>query len=136
MAAVGTTTADAIATYAAEFGQVSGLRVEIESLDDVPEIGPKARVELLRIVQEALTNSLKHGGPATAEVVVSYGRHQLELEVLDDGHLGDSGGNGTGHGLVGMRERVTLYGGVLEAGPRQQGGFAVHAWLPLDWSKM
>jgi signal transduction histidine kinase len=114
----------------------AGLAVSLRIEGRIVPLAPGVDLAAYRIVQEALTNSLKHGGPATAEVVVTYGRHQLELEVLDDGHLGDSGGNGTGHGLVGMRERVTLYGGVLEAGPRQQGGFAVHAWLPLDWSKM
>jgi signal transduction histidine kinase len=113
----------------------AGLPVSLRIEGCVVPLAPGVDLAAYRIVQEALTNSLKHGGPATAEVVVTYGRHQLELEVLDDGDLGDSGDNGTGHGLVGMRERVTLYGGVLEAGPRQLGGFAVHARLPLAWSK-
>jgi len=86
-----------------------------------------------RIVQEALTNALKHAGPAMARVNVRYGRESLELEVVDDGH-GASVGNGVGrgHGLVGMRERVALYGGDLEAGPQDGGGFVVRARLPLE----
>ena len=84
-------------------------------------------------MQEALTNALKHAGPATVHVRVRYGSESLELEVVDDGHGGSAGnGVGRGHGLVGMRERVALYGGDLEAGPQDGGGFLVRARLPLD----
>ena len=82
-----------------------------------------------RIVQEALTNALKHAGPATARVVVSYGDHELAIEVLDTGH---GSGTGAGHGLIGMRERVALYGGEVVAGRRAGGGFSVVARLPLN----
>ncbi len=85
-----------------------------------------------RIVQEGLTNALKHAGPATAEVVVRYGDRDLELVVRDDGRGHDPAANGGGHGLLGMRERVALYGGELAAGPRPEGGFALTARLPLD----
>lgn len=85
-----------------------------------------------RILQEALTNTLKHAGPVPVEVVVHYNTSALELEVLDDGHTTIVDRlNGSGHGLVGMRERVTLYGGTLESGRRDGGGFAVRVRLPL-----
>lgn len=91
-----------------------------------------AGVELsaYRIVQEALTNVLRHAGPARAEVVVRYGTADLELEVSDDGR-GPRNGADPGHGLLGMRERVALHGGVFEAESRNGGGFRVYARLPL-----
>jgi signal transduction histidine kinase len=85
-----------------------------------------------RIVQEALTNALKHAGGAQAQVRVRYAPRALEVEVRDNGHgTTQTNGLGTGHGLIGMRERVALYGGQLTAGPRQGGGFEVNARLPL-----
>ena len=82
-----------------------------------------------RIVQESLTNVVKHAGPASATVIVDYDGDELLLEVTDDGR-GD-GVPGDGQGLVGMRERVSLLGGHLRAGPRPDGGFGVEARLPL-----
>jgi signal transduction histidine kinase len=85
-----------------------------------------------RIVQEGLTNALKHAGPAHAEVTLRYAPRALDVEVRDDGRGADSpNGDGAGHGLIGMRERVALYGGRLAAGPREDGGFEIHAHLPL-----
>jgi signal transduction histidine kinase len=83
-----------------------------------------------RIVQEALTNALKHAGPASARVTVRYGDGELELDIVDDG-AGAVNGNGGGHGLIGMRERVTMFGGDLDAGARREGGYAVRARLPI-----
>jgi signal transduction histidine kinase len=85
-----------------------------------------------RIVQEGLTNALKHAGPARADVILRYTPRALHVEVRDDGR-GQSpvNGDGAGHGLIGMRERVALYGGRLETGPREGGGFQVSAQLPL-----
>ena len=85
-----------------------------------------------RIVQEGLTNALKHAGPAHAEVVLRYAPRALDVEIRDDGR-GDSQANGdrAGHGLIGMRERVALYGGSLQTGPRAGGGFEIRAHLPL-----
>jgi signal transduction histidine kinase len=83
-----------------------------------------------RIVQEALTNALKHAGPASATVSLRYGEQALEIEVLDDGRGGTV--NGHGHGLIGMRERVALYRGELDAGPRPEGGFQVRVRLPVE----
>jgi signal transduction histidine kinase len=85
-----------------------------------------------RIVQEGLTNALKHAGPAHAEVVLRYAPRALDVEVRDDGRgPARVNGDGAGHGLIGMRERVALYGGALETGARDGGGFAIHAHLPL-----
>ena len=85
-----------------------------------------------RIVQEALTNTLKHAGKAHASVTLRYGEQALEIEALDDGRGGPAGGFGSGgHGLAGMRERIDIFGGELQAGPRPEGGFAIRARLPL-----
>jgi signal transduction histidine kinase len=85
-----------------------------------------------RVVQEGLTNALKHAGAAHAEVVLRYAPNALDIEVRDDGR-GPASTNGSsgGHGLIGMRERVALYDGTLETGPRTGGGFQVRAHLPL-----
>jgi signal transduction histidine kinase len=84
-----------------------------------------------RIVQEALTNALKHAGEARASVRVHYGPDSLELEIADDGGGVPAPETDGGHGLVGMRERVALYGGRLDAGRRPTGGFAVRVLLPI-----
>jgi signal transduction histidine kinase len=84
-----------------------------------------------RIVQEALTNALKHAGEAHAVVRVRYGADSLELEIVDDGPGGHAQVASGGHGLAGMRERVALYGGRLDAGRRPSGGFAVRVLLPV-----
>lgn len=84
-----------------------------------------------RILQEALTNARRHAGPANAQVTLRYRDDALEIEVLDDGP-GMRNGSGGGHGLIGMRERVAVFGGELETGPRAGGGFAVRATLPLE----
>jgi signal transduction histidine kinase len=106
------------------------VRLTIEG-DEVPL---PAGVDLCayRIVQEALTNALKHAGPARAEVLLRYQASGLDIEVRDDGRGPSSpNGDGSGHGLIGMRERVALYGGRLRTGPREDGGFEVCAHLPL-----
>jgi signal transduction histidine kinase len=88
-----------------------------------------------RIVQEALTNVVKHAGLATAQVMIRYRDQEVVVEVTDDGRgVGAVAGDGrkaTGHGLIGMRERVAAFGGDLEVGPRPGGGFRVAARLPL-----
>ena len=89
-----------------------------------------------RIVQEALTNTVKHGGKATARVTVCYTADTLEIEVVDDGRGAAapliSGADGGGHGLIGMKERVALFGGKLEAGPVLTGGYRVFARMPVE----
>jgi signal transduction histidine kinase len=108
----------------------SGLPVEL-TVEGAPVKLP-AGVDLsaYRIVQEALTNTLKHAGPAHAWVAVRYAGEDVEIEVANDGSS-DNGGDGTGHGLVGMRERVALCGGELQCGPRPGGGFKISARLPV-----
>jgi signal transduction histidine kinase len=109
----------------------AGLPVELSIEGEPAELPPGIDLSAYRIVQEALTNALKHAGPATARVVVRYSHNDIELEIADTG-VGDVQADGAGHGLVGMRERVSLYGGKVETGARDGGGFAVRARLPLD----
>jgi signal transduction histidine kinase len=107
-----------------------GLSVE----GDPRPLPPTLDVSAYRIIQEALTNSLKHSGAATAAVQVRYLPTSLEIEVLDDGMAGSGRrpyGVG-GQGLIGMRERTSLHGGRLTVGPRPGGGFAVRASFPLN----
>ena len=84
-----------------------------------------------RILQEGLTNVLKHAHVQVADVRVRYDVTQLELEVRDDGR-GPTSSDGLGHGLVGIGERVKIYGGELTAGATDAGGFALNVRLPLD----
>ncbi|ATW48110.1 two-component sensor histidine kinase [Streptomyces peucetius subsp. caesius ATCC 27952] len=112
----------------------AGLPVEVARADD-GEV-PPAAVDLAayRIIQEALTNVQKHAGPdAKAEVSVVRVGSRLEITVIDNGpEEAESPDDGGGHGLLGMRERVTALGGTLTAGPRYGGGFRVQAILPLQ----
>ncbi|MEU6025045.1 sensor histidine kinase [Micromonospora sp. NPDC047134] len=85
-----------------------------------------------RIVQEALTNALKHAGQATAQVRVGFPGDAVEVEVTDTGRGPAPGHRRVGHGLVGMRERVALYGGVLRTGARTGGGYRVYARIPVE----
>ena len=89
-----------------------------------------------RIVQEALTNALRHAGPASASVTIGYERDRLTVAVVDDGRGGTpeevEPSAGSGHGIAGMRERALTVGGELEAGPRRFGGFRVSASLPFE----
>jgi signal transduction histidine kinase len=115
----------------------AGLPVDLVVEGEPRPLPSGVDLSVFRIVQEALTNTLKHAGPARATVTLTYRSDELALNIVDDGsgltHLvedNDSGGPG-GHGLVGMRERVALYGGELCAGPRSGGGYEVKACLPL-----
>jgi signal transduction histidine kinase len=111
----------------------AGLPVEITIEGDEAPLPRSLDQSAYRIIQEALTNALRHAGGTVAHVAVRYRSEQLELEVADDGR-----GNrrphdhpGGGRGLIGMRERVALFGGELEAGPRAGGGFVVRCRFPL-----
>ena len=110
-----------------------GVRLRVEGTPSPLPAG--VDLSAYRIVQEALTNVVKHAGPARAQVVVGYGDREVTVEVTDDGRgvgaLAGDGRAGTGHGLIGMRERVAAFDGDLEAGPRPGGGFRVAARLPL-----
>ena len=114
----------------AEQVREAGLPVEVAVEGERRDLPSGVDVSAYRIVQEALTNALKHAGPAHARVRVRYGADELELEIADTG-AGSENGDGAGHGLVGMRERASLFGGEVDAGPLPGGGFAVHARLPL-----
>jgi signal transduction histidine kinase len=109
----------------------AGLPVDLRVEGDVAPLPPGVDVSAYRIVQEALTNALKHAGPARARVLVRYGPGEVELEISDDGPGPAAGNGGGGHGLVGMRERVNVYGGVLESGGLPEGGYAVRVRLPF-----
>ncbi len=112
----------------------AGLSVELRREGTPRPLAPGVDVNVYRIVQESLTNVLRHGGPgATAAVTLRYIPDSIEVDVADDGRgaassLNDDGG---GHGIVGMRERVALLDGQLRAGPRPGGGFEVHAVIPV-----
>jgi signal transduction histidine kinase len=109
----------------------AGLPVELHVEGERRELPVGIELSAYRIVQEALTNALKHAGDASATVTVRYGADSLELEIVDDGAAGQPAAAGGGHGLVGMRERVALYGGRLDAGRRVSGGFGVRVLLPI-----
>jgi signal transduction histidine kinase len=112
----------------------AGLPVEVTVEGAAVALPASVDLSAYRIVQEALTNALKHAGPARASVSIRHRADCLELEITDDGQGTDGespGGDTGGRGLIGMRERVGLFGGELSVGPRPQGGFRVHAKLPL-----
>ncbi len=109
--------------------RAAGLPVELSIEGNPIELPPGVDLSAYRIVQEALTNALKHAGPAQARVSLRYQPEGLDVEVVDDG-AGTANGDSGGHGLVGIRERVSVYGGQLAAGPQDGGGYAVRARLP------
>ncbi len=112
----------------------AGLAVDFVTEGEAGTVSAGVDLNAYRIIQESLTNSLKHGGPrARASVLVRYEPDRLTVEVADDGR-GAAGGlsanGGSGHGLLGMHERVSMLGGTLAAGPRPGGGFIVTAEIP------
>ena len=118
---------DKLVDQVRESGLTVGLTVEGE-----PEsLSASVDLAAYRLVQEGLTNTLKHAKAQRAEVFVRYGNGEVEVVVADDGN-GTGGGDGGGHGLVGLRERIAVAGGELDAGPRTGGGFQVRARLPMN----
>lgn len=109
----------------------AGLPVELSVEGEPRRLPPGVDRSVYRIVQEGLTNTLKHAGRAHVTVRLTYGGRAVELEVLDDG-TAPLPRNGGGFGLIGMRERAALYGGILESGPRPGGGYALRARLPYE----
>jgi signal transduction histidine kinase len=109
----------------------AGLPVELHVEGDRRSLPVGIELSAYRIVQEALTNALKHAGRTNATVDVRYGRDSLELEISDGGGEAPEPVVSGGHGLVGMQERVALYGGSLEAERRPSGGFTVRVLLPI-----
>jgi signal transduction histidine kinase len=113
--------------------RAAGLAVELTVEGWRSPLPPGLDLAAYRIVQEALTNTLKHAGASRAGITLRYGASELEVDVLDDGRgPAANGAPGGGRGLVGMRERVALYGGRVDAGPRAEGGFLVSARFPLS----
>jgi signal transduction histidine kinase len=111
----------------------AGLPVDLRIEGEARPVPLGVGLSAYRVVQEGLTNALKHAGPAAATVTVRYGADELAVEVADTGTAAVVP-EGGGHGLVGMRERVGVFGGTFRAGPRDGGGFEVSASLPLEGS--
>lgn len=113
--------------------RAAGLGVDVRREGEPAPLPAGVDLSAYRIVQEALTNTLRHAGARRAEVTVRYRADEVELEVCDDGNGVAAGGAGTsGQGLTGMRERALLLGGTLEAGPLPRRGYRVRARLPLE----
>ena len=115
----------------AEHVRAAGVEVDVRVEGASAPLAAGLDLAAYRIVQEALTNTLKHARATRATVTVRHRGAHVDLEVVDDGVAGGSG-DGTGHGIIGMRERASLYGGELRAGPRREGGFAVLVTLPVE----
>ncbi|MFI6446293.1 sensor histidine kinase [Kitasatospora sp. NPDC050543] len=122
--------------------RTAGLPVDFDTSGDPRELPRGVELTVYRIVQEALTNVRKHGGPDVhARVAVDFGERELAVLIEDDGRgttdeqLSGGGTDGLGHGLIGMRERVGMVSGSLDIGPRPGGGFRIRAVLPLKASK-
>jgi signal transduction histidine kinase len=111
--------------------RAAGLPVEVVRTGGPHELSAGADLAAYRVIQESLTNALKHAGPANARVSMDFADDRLTIEVADDG-VGPPLVPGVGHGLIGMRERVGVFGGTLTTGERPGGGFVVRAEIPLE----
>ncbi|MBT2207945.1 sensor histidine kinase [Actinomadura sp. NEAU-AAG7] len=119
--------------------RAAGLRVEYRASGTPVPLPAGTELAAYRVVQEAFTNTLKHAGPTESRLTVSWleAPRRLNLRICDEGErrerelIADEGSRTTGHGLVGMAERIAAVGGILETGPRPGGGFCVHATIPL-----
>jgi signal transduction histidine kinase len=112
--------------------RAAGLSVDLAVVGEAKPLPPAIDLSAYRIVQEATTNVLKHAHAHHLEIRVRYSPDDLGLEILDDGVGKNGAPSASGHGIIGMRERVALFGGGLSAGPRPGGGFAVVARLPIN----
>jgi signal transduction histidine kinase len=112
----------------------SGVPVTVEVRGEPRPVPPGVDLSAYRIVQEALTNVLKHAADARATVVLEYAGDELAVTVVDDGMPGPLDGTdpGGGHGLIGIQERVAVIGGEVDSGPRPEGGFVIRARLPYS----
>jgi signal transduction histidine kinase len=119
--------------------RLTGLSISVKIEGKEIPLPPGVDLSAYRIVQEALTNTLKHAGPVNADVTIRYLRDAVELEIKDNGPKGlisEANKESKGRGLIGMRERVSLHGGEFQAGNLPEGGFIIKAKLPLTgWSK-
>jgi signal transduction histidine kinase len=115
--------------------RASGLEVAIRTEGDPGALPAGVELSAYRIVQEALTNTLRHARAGRAQVTLRYDQDSVEIDVRDDGRgMAAGDGDGGGHGIIGMRERAALVGGTLDAGPLERGGYRVHARLPIEVS--
>ncbi|RKT05541.1 histidine kinase [Streptomyces sp. 3211.6] len=113
----------------------SGMPVELTVAGQLRPVPPGLELAAYRVVQEALTNTVKHASGATAEVIVEFSVDHLRVEVTDTGgRPSASASSGNGRGLIGLRERLAVYGGTLHTGPRPRGGYRVRALIPLEAS--
>jgi signal transduction histidine kinase len=113
--------------------RAAGVPVDLHVAGELSTLPAGVDLSAYRIVQEALTNVVEHAGPASVTVCVRVGGGVVDVEVCDDGRGAvPAGPRSGGHGLVGMRERVALYGGSVEAGARPGGGYRVHARLAVE----
>ncbi|MGW9118589.1 sensor histidine kinase, partial [Streptomyces sp. NPDC055663] len=111
----------------------TGLAVDLTVTGSPRPLPPGLELAAYRVVQEALTNTVKHASGATAAVTVEYGLQQLRVEVTDaGGHPGEGANAGSGRGLIGLRERLAVYDGTLNTGRRLTGGYRVEALIPLE----
>jgi signal transduction histidine kinase len=120
---------DGIDSLLEEVGR-AGLPVELHVEGDASPLPRAIELSAYRIVQEGLTNALKHAHATRADVTMRYEASALQLEIRDDG-LGSTTSDGLGHGLVGIRERVKIYGGEMSTGVANGGGFVLRTRLPL-----
>jgi signal transduction histidine kinase len=109
----------------------AGLAVEIYSSEEPPDLGAAQQLAVYRIVQEALTNVVRHSGRSKAEISIVYPPGEVSVEIANDGEVVETRSAGDGLGLVGMRERIMALGGTVEARPRSDGGFRVRARFPV-----
>ena len=124
--------APALRTFCKDLSRSRGIKVDFKSTPIAPELPRDITLCVFRVAQEAVHNAAKYSSAAEVKVRLVVTSHCLELEVSDNGRGPRPGTPHLGHGLVGMRERVALYGGALRTGPRPGGGFRVLAMIPVD----
>jgi signal transduction histidine kinase len=112
--------------------RAAGLDVRLHVTGERVELGPGVDLSAYRIVQEGLTNALRHAEARHVDVTVGYSPSLLQIEVRDDGRGGAVHNDGLGHGLIGIGERVKIHGGDMSAFVAASGGYVLRAWLPLD----
>ena len=112
--------------------RAAGLDVDLHIEGDPGALPPGVGITVFRVVQESLTNVVKHAGPARADVHVEIGSEHVDVQVVDDGRGPAARDGDSGQGHIGMRERVEAFGGDLDVGPRPGGGFRVRARVPFE----
>jgi signal transduction histidine kinase len=109
----------------------AGPKVTVEIMGEARDLPAGLDLAAYRVLQESLTNVLKHSGAQSVSILLRYAPTKIDIEVIDDGR-GCRGSTDGGRGLSGMRQRVALYGGRLEVGDHEAGGFAVRAMFPIE----